>query len=172
MGRAPAALALSLLLMTSTGRAETLAGPPLVQSPFSWQSQGLHLEAIRNVTLVSVRYPNQGLHAVVELRSESNAVLTSVNVIGTPDATVLINYPLSARTRYKLVAVSNSNSRYAAFLSFPQENDDLRVLSSWGGPDATGVEQPLFWMAFNDLETSDPSHIDATTWTKIKALYH
>src|SRR5688500_10394102 len=107
VGRASAALALSLFLMTSPGRAETLAGPPLVQSPLAWQTHGLHLEAIRNVTLVSVRYPNQGLNAVIELRSEANAVLASVNVIGTPDATVLINYPLSARTRYKLVAVSN-----------------------------------------------------------------
>ena len=158
--------------MGSTGRAETLAGPSLVQSTYAWQSYGLHLEAIRNVTLVSVRYPNQGLNAVVELRSDANAVLASVNVIGTPDATVLINYPLSAGTRYKLVALSSGNSRYAAFLSFPQENDDIRVLSSWGGPDANGVEQSLYWMAFNDLETSDPSHVDSSTWTKIKALYH
>jgi hypothetical protein len=135
------------------------------------QSLGLHLEAIRNVNLVSVNYPNQGLSAVIELRSEANAVLASVNVIGSPSTTVFINYPLTAGARYKLVALSSGNSRYAPFLSFPVENKDLRVLSSWGGADATGVEQSMFWMAFNDLETSDPSHIDSSTWTKIKGLY-
>jgi|GEM_PF-4168740 len=142
-----------------------------MEGALAWQSYGLHLEAIRNVTLVSVRYPNQGLGAVVELRSEANAVLASINVVGTPSATVLINYPLTAGVRYKLVAIATGNSRYAPFLSFPQENKDLRVLSSWGGPDVNGVEQSLYWMGFNDLETSDPSHVDSSTWTKIKALY-
>lgn len=173
MRRASAGLALFLFVMSSTGRAETLPGPALVKTETLWQSFGLHIEAVRNVTLVSVGYPNQGLDAVIELRSEANAVLASINVIGTPLATVQINYPLTAGSRYKLVVLSSSNSHYALFTSFPQENDDIRVLSSWGGySDPTGVEQPLYWMAFNDLETSDPSHIDATTWTKIKALYH
>jgi hypothetical protein len=164
-----------VLSMSASGRAEVMAGPTLVHEGGIWQSTGLYLEAVRNVTLVSVRYPNQGLGAVVELRNEASSVLVSVDVVGTPNtafASVLLNYPLTAGTRYKLIAVSPNNSRFASFSSFPQENDDIRVLSSWSAfSDPAGAANTMFWMAFNDLETSEPSHVDAATWSKIKGLY-
>jgi len=177
VSRCAALLAMIFILSTSApGRAEILPGPALIHEGGIWQSTGLHIEAVRNVTLVSAHYPNQGLGAVVELRNEASSVLASVDVVGSPTtaiATVLFNYPLTAGSRYKLIAISPNNSRFASFSSFPVENDDIRVLSSWSAySDPIGAANTLFWMAFNDLETSDPSHVDASTWSKIKALYH
>jgi hypothetical protein len=171
--RVAAFLAVSLILGSiSSVRAEVLAGPALTEEELFWHASGLRIEALRNVTLMSVRYPNQGLGAAVELRNDANAVLMKVDVIGTPSATVVFNYPLIAGNRYKLVALSPGNNRYAGFSSFPLENSDLRVLSSWSAyTDPNGIAQTNSWMAFNDLETSDPSFVDSTTWSKIKSLY-
>jgi hypothetical protein len=166
-------LAVSLILgSTSSVHAEVLAGPALTEEELFWHASGLRIEALRNVTLVSVRYPNQGLGAAVELRNDANAVLMRVDVIATPSANVVFNYPLIAGNRYKLVALSPGNNRYAGFSSFPVENSDLRVLSSWSAyNDPNGIAQTNSWMAFNDLETADPSVVDSTTWSKIKSLY-
>jgi hypothetical protein len=115
-----------------------------------WNDFGLLIRAEADVTLVSVRFPNQGLADVIELRRNSDsALLASIPVsAGNRNAIVNINFPLAAQEVYRLVATTRNNRYFGAF-SFPAVDPDITVLCSYaGGPYYGG-----YWFSFNDIVT-------------------
>ncbi|MEJ2696853.1 MAG: hypothetical protein P8013_09410 [Candidatus Sulfobium sp.] len=119
-----------------------------------WDDFGLLIRAESDVTLVSVRFPNQGLADVIELRSyPDSALLDSIPVpAGDTNATVNINYPLKSQELYSLVATTPDNRYYGDAqdtYAFPAGNADITVLSSF-------CESPYpyaYWFSFNDIVT-------------------
>jgi hypothetical protein len=129
----------------------TLGGPALNVAERGWKDFGLLIRAEADVTLVSVRFPNQGHTDVINLiRASDSALLASFPVTaGNTNAIVTINYPLVANEVYRLVATTMSNKYYAAS-SLPAGNDDITVLSSTGN---LGGPFSNYWFSFNDITT-------------------
>ncbi len=153
--RKKAILSLSLifsLLCTVSAFGAEIAGPTLNMPEWGWQDFGLVIRAEADVTLVSVRYPNQGLADVVELRCNSDSALLASYPVpaGDTDATININYPLTSQEVYTLVATTPNNRYYGypGVFAFPSGDSDITVLSSY-----LGSPYYYYWFSFNDMVT-------------------
>jgi len=146
------AVLLLSLAWIEPAHALTIPGPVLTQLEGGWADFGLLIRAEANVTLVSVRYPNQGMADVIELRDHATGnLLTSVPTpAGNTDLTVEIDYPLVAGQTYRLLATTSSNRRWAGYSSWPTGNAELSVLYGFGG----GSISSSWWASFNDIITT------------------
>jgi hypothetical protein len=129
-----------------------IEGPVLNLAEKGWSDFGLVIHAEADVMLVSVRFPNQGLADVIQLRkSSTSALLASIPVpAGNQNAIVNLNYPLTANETYLLVATT-PNNKYAGPLGtfgFPSADPDITILSSYLGYPYYG-----YWFSFNDITT-------------------
>jgi hypothetical protein len=147
-------LFLSFFLWTAPVNGAVITGPSLTQVEKGWADVGLMIRAEANVTLVSVRFPNQGLADTIKLRRMSDsALLASIPVeAGNRDAIVEINYPLVADELYSLVATTPNNKYYGnlGIFSFPVTNSEITVVGSY-----IGMPYYSYWFTFNDI-TTDP----------------
>jgi hypothetical protein len=147
----PLSLIFSLLWIVSAFGAE-IGGPTLNIQERGWHDFGLVIRAEADVTLVSVRYPNQGLADVIELRRNSDSALLASYPVpaGDTNATININYPLTSQEVYTLVATTPNNRYYgnSGVFAFPSGDSDITVLSSYLGKPYYG-----FWFSFNDIVT-------------------
>lgn len=141
-------------------------GPALNMAEKGWKDFGLLIRAEADVNLVSVRFPNQGLADVIELRRNSDsALLASIPVAaGSNNATVDINYPLAAQEVYCLVATTPNNKHFGppGVFAFPASNQDITVLGSYLGSPYYG-----YWFSFNDIET-EPNVLELQAVIDIK----
>jgi len=121
-----------LLPTASVGQA--LIGPVLDQEEWGWNDFGLVIRAEMDVMLVSVHYPNQGLADSIELRLSADGTLLCIIPVpaGNPDATVIINYPLTTGETYELVTTTPGNRYWTYFSEWPVTNSEITVLSSYG----------------------------------------
>ena len=138
-----------LFIWTGASEALVIPGPTLGNNEGGWEAFGLIIQANMNVTLESVRYPNQGLADVIELRRHSDdSLLTSASTpAGQTDIIVNINYPLTAGETYQLVATTTSNRQFAWYSSFPTSNAEISILASY-------YNDTDFWASFNDITTT------------------
>ena len=122
-------------LLPTLSVGQDLIGPVLDQKEGGWYDFGLVVRAELDVMLVSVHYPNQGLADSIELRLREDGTLLCVVPVpaGEPDATVIINYPLTAGEIYELVSTTPDNRYWAYFSEWPITNSEITVLSSYGG---------------------------------------
>lgn len=129
-----------------------IAGPTLDQAEIGFGDFGLMISADMDTTLLSVDFPNQGLADVIELRRYMDgAVLASIPVpAGNNQASVAINYPLTANEMYVLVATTPNNRYYGnmGMLMFPVTNTEITVQASY-----FGMPYPWLWFAFNNINT-------------------
>jgi hypothetical protein len=144
---------------------EVISGPLLTQAERGWNAFGLVFRAEADVTLVSVRFPNQGLADVIQLlRNSDLALLASIPVpAGNKDAIVTLDYPLVANEVYRLVATTRNNKYYGVF-TLPAGNEDITVLSSIGN---LGGPFNIYWFSFNDI-TTQQSAVDPEVSIDIK----
>jgi hypothetical protein len=146
-----------LLLCTVSAFGAEYAGPTLNSKEAGWPDFGLVIRAEANVTLVSVKYPNQGLADVIELRRHSDSALLASYPVpaGDADATININYPLTSQEVYTLVATTPNNKYYGSLgeLKFPLGDSDITVLYSYGVHSGTVVPFYNLWFSFNDIVT-------------------
>lgn len=130
-------------------------GPVLSQPERGWGDFGLIIRAETDVSLTSVRFPNQGLQDLIQLRRTSDwALLASIPVPpGNTNAIVDINYPLAAHEIYLLVATTPNNRYYGypGVYAFPAGNPEITVLGSYFGSPYFGL-----WFTFNDITTELP----------------
>ncbi len=147
--------------------AAVMEGPVLNQAERGWRDFGLIIRAETDVTLVSVRFPNQGLADEVKLlRNSDSALLASVPVAaGNRNAIVNINYPLAAQEVYRLVATTMNNKYFGSLgvIKFPAADSDITVLGSYLG------SSPYYgyWFSFNDIAT-EPSVVELEAVIDIK----
>jgi len=128
-----------------------IGGPALNQAEKGWRDFGLVMRAEADIMLVSVRFPNQGAADNIQLRRNSDsALLVSIPVpAGIRNAIVEINYPLTAKETYRLVATAPSNKFFGSpgLFNFPAANPEITVLDSY-----PHYPYPL-WFSFNDITT-------------------
>jgi hypothetical protein len=144
------ALILFTFLWTLPAYGLEIQGPPLNQAEKGWKNFGLLIRAEADIMLVSVRFPNQGLADIIQLRRDSDsALLASFPVpAGNRNAIVNINYPLNAKETYRLVATTPNNKYYGApgTYKFPVAYPEMTVLGSYLGYPYYGL-----WCTFNDI---------------------
>lgn len=134
-------------LLPAVSAGQSLQGPILDQAEWGWNDFGLVFRAEADVLLVSVHYPNQGLSDSLELRLHADGTLLYTVPVpaDNPDATVTINYPLTAGTIYELVATTPDNRYYTYFSLWPFTNSEITVLSSYG----ENFTYTAYWFAFD-----------------------
>jgi hypothetical protein len=141
-------------------------GPDLNMAEKGWRDFGLLIRAEADVTLVSVRFPNQGLADVIELRRNSDsALLASFPVpAGNGNVVVNINYPLVAQEVYRLVATTPNNKHFGnpGVFAFPAGNPDITVLGSY-----LGFPYYSYWFSFNEIVT-EPNILELEAAIDIK----
>jgi hypothetical protein len=148
-------LSLSLILFflsAGQARGSVIDGPVLSLPERGWADCGLIIRAEADVTLLSVRFPNQGQGDLIELlRASDWTLLTSMPVAaGNRNAIVDINYPLTAHETYLLIATTPNNKYYGdpGVYFFPAGNSEITVLGSYFGSPYDGL-----WFTFNDITT-------------------
>lgn len=141
-------------------------GPDLNMAEKGWRDFGLLIRAETDVTLVSVRFPNQGLADVIELwRNSDSALLASVPVpAGNRNIVVNLNYPLAAQEVYRLVATTPNNKHFGnpGVFAFPAGNPDITVLGSY-----LGFPYYSYWFSFNEILT-EPNILELEAVIDIK----
>jgi hypothetical protein len=124
-------------------------GPVLNPAEKGWRDFGLVIRAEANVMLGSVRFPNQGLSDTVKLLRDSDlAVLASFPVpAGNRDSVININYPLTARETYRLIAATPNNKYFGSLgaFNFPTVTPEITILGSY--------PHYNLWFSFNDITT-------------------
>lgn len=158
-----------LSAVPSFASASIIGGPTLNMAEQGWQDFGLVIRADSDTTLVSVRYPNQGLADVIQLwRNSDSALLASIPVPnGDVNATININCPLSTGQVYTLVATT-PNNRYFGFpaeFAFPAGDTDITVLGSYYTDIAADYGNFYYglWFSFNDITTEPETQKLAAT---------
>jgi len=138
-------------ILPTVSAGQSLLGPILDQAEWGWNNFGLVVRAEMDIMLVSVHYPNQGLADSIELRLRTDGTLLCIVPVpaGNPDATVIINYPLTAGETYALVSTTPDNRYYTEFLQWPVTNSELTVLSSYGN----NFTYRDYWFAFDVITT-------------------
>lgn len=149
----PAALALGLLALSASVRADTLvlSGPDLINHNIGWPNTGLQFTALQNVTLQSFTFANYGGADTIELLDANNNVLHTINFAGgnNPEITpISAGWALGAGQTYRLISSDPDNSNWY-YASFPVSNAHLSVDAGYG----YGAPQTSYWFHFNQLTT-------------------
>jgi hypothetical protein len=137
-----------------------LEGPFLNQDEVGWDLFGLLVRAEKDTVLLSVHYPNRGLEDQIEIRLHADGtVLCSAQVpAGENETTVTLDCSLTAGEVYEIVSTAMNNSYWTYFSNWPVGNDEITVLSSYGGASYgrgsySGLPYTSFWFAFDGITT-------------------
>jgi hypothetical protein len=130
-----------------------LEGPFLDQKEEGWDLFGLLIRAEKDTVLVSVHYPNQGLEDQIEIRLHADGTLLCSTPVsaGEYEATVTLDCPLTAGEVYKIVSTAKNNSYWTSFSQWPVGNDEITVLSSYGG--YARFPYTSYWFALDGITT-------------------
>ncbi len=127
------------------------AGPALTTSISGWPTAGLRIKALKNTTISSFTFNNQGQADTVELTDTSGAVLKS---IATPASNATysasVAWSLTAGTSYDLVSVNGANGKYASFGGYPTGTTSLEVTAM---VNSTQVLDKNYWFTFTNIKT-------------------
>jgi hypothetical protein len=148
-----------ICLLPPQSSALFLEGPFLDQNEEGWDLFGLLVRAEKDTVLVSVNYPNQGLEDQIEIRLHADgSILCSAPVpAGEYDATVTLDCPLTAGEVYEVVSTAMNNSYWTAFSQWPVGNDEITVLSSYGG--YVRFPYTSYWFAFDGITTHPDQNV-------------
>jgi len=129
----------------------TLTGPSLTQNLGGWVGAGLRFKALKNTTLTSFEFDNQGAADTLELTDTSGTVLQSITVpANTPTFTATVSWPLTSGTSYDLISVNGSNGHWDSYTSWPTSNTSLEID---GVVDTSQATYTTWWFSFQDLKT-------------------
>ncbi len=105
-----------------------IAGPALTQNLIGWPNGGVRIKALKNTTLSSFVFNNQGSADTVNLTTTSGTVLQTVSVpASTPTFTATVAWSLTSGTSYDLVVVSGSNGKWDNYSSWPTSSTSLEI---------------------------------------------
>lgn len=112
---------------------------------------GLEFTALKDVTLESFTFENQGKPDKIWLKNNSSDTLLSYDYIGGESShQVIANWSLEKDNTYSLYSESGTNGRWASYSSFPFGNDHIRV----NGSHVNNSLKSKNWYNFTDLTTT------------------
>ncbi len=128
-----------------------IAGPALTQNLSGWATAGLRIKALKNTTLSSFEFDNQGQADTLELTDTSGTVLQSITVpANTTTFTANVSWPLTSGTSYDLVSVNGANGHWDNYSSYPTSSTSLEVDSVVGNGQTTYT---TWWFSFQNIKT-------------------
>jgi hypothetical protein len=117
-----------------------------------WNSSGIQFRALRNSTITSLRFENQGAADTVQLTDGSGNVLATVSTpAGNTAYDFSPNWNLTAGQTYRILSVNPSNGRWVDFTSFPRSNTQIAVDGIFGN----GGFHATWWFSFTNVRTCD-----------------
>lgn len=145
-------LAAAFLSAVAPGaRAAVILGPTLIADEIGHSGHGIIFNALRDATLVSFQYSNQGAADTVTLWDETASVLVGSLPVAAGNPVITLNpigdWLLTAGHTYHLIGNTVSNGRWQSF-SFPVSNEDISVTSGYFTESYDSA-----WGDFNNLET-------------------
>jgi hypothetical protein len=128
-----------------------LAGPALTTNIGGWPTAGLRIKALKNTTLSSFVFNNQGLADTVELTDTTGSVLQTLATPASSTAyTASVSWSLTSGTSYDLVSLNGSNGRWVSYSSYPTSGTSLEVD---GEVNNTQTVSTSYWFTFTNIKT-------------------
>ena len=129
----------------------TLAGPALTSSISGWPTAGLRIKALKNTTLSSFVFNNQGIADTVELTDTSGTVLYS---LATPASsttyTASVSWSLTSGTSYDLVSLNMNNGMFVGYSSYPTSGTSIEVDAMVNSAQTLNTG---YWFTFTNLKS-------------------
>lgn len=128
-----------------------LTGPSLTQNLGGWADAGLRFKALKNTTLTSFEFDNQGSADTLELTTTTGTVLQSITVpANTPTFTATVSWPLTSGTSYDIISVNGSNGHWDSYSTWPTTNASLEID---GVVDTSQTLYTTWWFSFQNMKT-------------------
>ncbi len=131
-----------------------IAGPSLPNAIGGWPNSGLRIKALKNTTLTSFVFNNQGASDTVELTTTTGSVLQSITTPASNKTfAATVSWPLVAGTSYDLISTSTSagnNGMWNNFTSYPVTGNSLEVD---GMVNTSQTVDTTYWFTFTSIVT-------------------